>query len=111
MRWGFDKSFRLRLMMMFSFSHACDTYIHNYLHDQNPAPPISLSLSPCAAAMMYQRIYLLPLQLLLHNPECHIQHVHFLLHMRPFQSRRHTRARVPPRIHDVFPIMMLRLVQ
>ena len=31
--------------------------------------------------------------------------------MRPLQPRRHTRAGIPPRIHDVFPIMMFRLVQ
>lgn len=31
--------------------------------------------------------------------------------MRPLQSRRHARARVPPRIHHMFPIMMFRFVQ
>ena len=31
--------------------------------------------------------------------------------MRPLQPRRHTRTGIPPCIHDVFPVMVLGLVQ
>ena len=64
-----------------------------------------------SAALQPTNAPLLPLQFLLHDPKCHIQHFQLLLHVRSLQSRRHTRAGIPPRIHHMFPIMMFRLIQ
>lgn len=57
------------------------------------------------------RSILLALQLFLHNPKGHLQHIQLLFHMRPLQPRRHTSARISPRIHDMLMIMMLSLIQ
>lgn len=40
-----------------------------------------------------------------------LQQIHLLLHMRALQPRRHASAGVPPRIQDMFPIMMFGLIQ
>lgn len=57
----------------------------------------------------YQPLF--PLQLLLRDPKSHLQHIHFLFQVRPLQSRGHTSTRISPSIHDMFPIVVLSVIQ
>lgn len=54
---------------------------------------------------------LFPFILFLPDTKRMLQQIHLLLHMRALQPRRHTSAGVPPRIQDMLPIMMFRLIQ
>ena len=55
--------------------------------------------------------FLLALQFILRDPKSHFQHIQLLFHMCSLQARRYTGARVAACIHNVLPIMVLRLVQ
>ena len=53
----------------------------------------------------------LPLQLVLLDVKRHLQQVVLLLQMRPLQTRRHTRARIAPGVHDVLAVVEFGVVQ
>jgi hypothetical protein len=56
-------------------------------------------------------LHLLPLQLILRHTKRLLQQLLLLLQMTCLQPGRHTRTRIPPRIHNMSPIVMLRLIQ
>jgi hypothetical protein len=75
------------------------TLYNNTIHSQGMEPPTKSINSSLA------------LQLILRNVESSLQQLRLLLHMARFQSRRHACARVTARVHDVFAIVVLGLVQ
>lgn len=89
-----------------------------YIHFPNPSflfhsPSLSLHFNPplIQPTHLPPHPHSLTLQLPLHNSKRILQQIHLLLHMTRLQPCRHTRTRVPARIHDMLPAMMHGLIQ